>query len=430
MKKKFLSLLLVIFSLSAFAQRTQRYTISGYMKDSQSTESLISATVHNKIDMAGTSTNQYGFYSLTLPAGDVEIVYSYVGYNAQQHSFQLIRDTVINITLEGALHLQEVQITADRTARIQESTQMSSVNVPMAQIKSLPAFLGEVDVQKTLQLMPGIQSGGEGTSGLYVRGGGPDQNLILLDGVPVYNASHLFGFFSVFNADAINNMEVFKGGFPARYGGRVSSVLDINMKEGNMQKFSGEGSVGIVATKLTLEGPIWKDHTSFIVSGRRTYIDALATPFIALANKQNENEKFKAGYYFYDLTAKINHRFSAKDRIYLSAYMGDDKFFVWNETKHRSSYWEEDSETIDYGKSMTDGGIKWGNITAAFRWNHIFTPKLFGNTTLTYSRYRFNTSIKSTEEYRKYNSDDDELVNVHNFYEIQYNSGIQAGAAK
>jgi len=432
MKYLFLICLLIILSLNAFAQSTSKYTISGYMKDSQSSESLIGATVYNQASLAGTSTNQYGFYSLTLPAGSVELVYSYVGYNAQTCSFRLSRDTVINIALEGALHLQEVEITADRTSRIQETTQMSSVNVPIAQIKSLPAFLGEVDVLKTLQLMPGIQSGGEGTSGLYVRGGGPDQNLILLDGVPVYNASHLFGFFSVFNADAINNIEILKGGFPARYGGRISSVLDISMKEGNMQKFSGEGGIGIVSSKLTLEGPIWKDRTSFIVSGWRTYIDVLAAPFIAMANNQNENDKFKVGYYFYDLTTKINHRISANDRIYLSAYMGDDKFYVRNEFIHRGGgYWQDDNNEVR-GKSTMEGGLKWGNVTAAFRWNHIFTPKLFGNTTLTYSRYRFNTGTEVTEV--RYDVDDDvsppKPVTVREYFSIQYNSGIQDWSGK
>jgi hypothetical protein len=355
------------------------------MKDSLSTESLIGATVYNKADFAGTSSNQYGFYSLTLPAGDVELVYSHVGFNTQIRRFRLQRDTVIHMNLEGSVHLQEVTVTASRTDRIQERTQMSAINVPIAQIKSLPAFLGEVDLLKSLQLMPGIQSGGEGSSGLYVRGGGPDQNLILLDGVPVYNASHLFGFFSVFNADAINNVDVLKGGFPARYGGRISSVIDISMKEGNMQQFHGEGAVGIVATRMTLEGPVWKDHTSFIVSGRRTYIDLLAKPFIAMSNKANPDGKIDAGYYFYDLTAKINHRFSAKDRIYLSAYMGDDKFYA-----------NEDYQ-YDHYSNKYDAGLKWGNITGAFRWNHIFTPKLFSNTTVTYSRYRFHVNTESWE---------------------------------
>ena len=428
-----LLLLAALPAIGAFAQRTPRYTVSGFMTDGISAESLISATVYNKASMAGTSTNQYGFYSLTMPEGEVELVFSYVGYNTDTRRFYLGGDTVINMNLEGAVHLQELQVSANRTSRIQETAQMSAINVPIAQVKSLPAFLGEVDVLKTLQLMPGIQSGGEGTSGLYVRGGGPDQNLILLDGVPVYNVSHLFGFFSVFNADAINSMEIIKGGFPARYGGRVSSVLDINMKEGNMQKFGGEGSVGLVAAKLTLEGPIVKNRTSFIVSGRRTYIDALIAPVLAIANTQNENEKYTVGYYFYDLTAKINHRFSAKDRIYLSAYIGDDKFHAKEETK---------SEYADYyGKSSHKGifnaGIKWGNITSAFRWNHIFTNRLFGNTTITYSRFRFNmySDEKTTDEYTYYHNLPDgikpeKMRMSSSFTDMQYISGIHDWSAK
>jgi len=345
-----------------------------------------------------------------------------VGYNTQILGFHLLRDTVINVSLEGSLHLQEVEITAGRTSHVQERTQMSSVSVPIAQIKSLPAFLGEVDVLKVLQLMPGIQSGGEGASGLYVRGGGPDQNLILLDGVPVYNVSHLFGFFSVFNADAVNSMEILKGGFPARYGGRVSSVLDINLKEGNMQQFRGEGAVGIVSAKLTLEGPIIKDKTSFIVSGRRTYIDVLAAPFFAMANKQKEDENLKVGYYFYDLTAKINHRFSAKDRIYLSAYMGDDKFYVKQDYKHDRGYNE-------LYHSRGDAGIKWGNTIMAFRWNHIFTNRLFGNTTLTYSRYRFNTGSKN-EETTEYKNPGELPQKDYSFYDMQYISGIHDWSGK
>ncbi len=409
-------LLAIVPAVNIFTQNIpKKYTISGYMKDSLSTESLIGAAVYNKASFAGTSTNQYGFYSLTLPAGDMELVYSYVGFNTQTRHFHLQRDTVININLEGSVHLQEVTVTASRADRIQERTQMSAINVPIAQIKSLPAFLGEVDLMKALQLMPGIQSGGEGSSGLYVRGGGPDQNLILLDGVPVYNASHLFGFFSVFNADAINYVEVLKGGFPARYGGRVSSVIDINMKEGNMQQFHGEGAIGIVAARMTFEGPIWKDHTSFIVSGRRTYIDLLAKPFIARSNK-NSNDKFDVGYFFYDLTAKINHRFSAKDRIYLSAYMGDDKFYANEDYKY-------DGMSSKYSDKY-EAGLKWGNITGAFRWNHIFTPKLFGNTTVTYSRYRFYVDTESWETSDRWMEQEQKYAPYTEYYAGLYQSGI------
>lgn len=426
-KNIFIILIAWFLPCVVFAQNTsKKFTISGYMTDNQSTESLIGATVYNKVNLAGTSTNQYGFYSLTLPAGKVELAYSYVGYNTQTVSFQLHRDTVINISLEGSVHLQEVEITADRTSRIQETTQMSVVNLPVAQINSLPAFLGEADVLKVLQLMPGIQSGGEGSSGLYVRGGGPDQNLILLDGVPVYNVSHLFGFFSVFNADAINNVEIIKGGFPARYGGRVSSVLDMNMKEGNMQQFHGEGAVGVISAKLTFEGPIWKNRTSFIVTGRRTYLDALAARYFTKTDEQSD-----LGCYFYDLTAKFNHRFSEKDRIYLSAYMGDDKFHSFN----KDEYQVQRGFTIpDSIKTRSDSGLKWGNITAAFRWNHIFTNKLFGNTALTYSRYQFNmwNEYEKIHKHQKYDYEIDAIkwLTDHDLYDIRYNSLIEDCSGK
>ncbi len=413
----FIFLIITLSVSSIFGQNvTQRrpsgkYTVSGYMKDSLSTESMIGATVYNRSDMSGTSTNPYGFYSITLPAGEVDLVFSYVGYVTKQLSFTLAKDTVININLAGSVQLGEVEIVADgRGSRMHDRTQMSAVQVPIAQIKAIPAFLGETDILKVLQLMPGIQSGGEGSSGLYVRGGGPDQNLILLDGVPVYNASHLFGFFSVFNADAINNVELLKGGFPARYGGRVSSVIDINMKEGNMQKFHGEGAVGIVSAKMTFEGPVWKDRTSFIVSARRTYIDVLAAPFIARMSRDEPGLDVRGGYYFYDLTAKINHRLTAKDRIYLSAYMGTDKFWV-----------NVDEEDKSYDRTYltnNQSGLSWGNITAAFRWNRTVTNKLFVNTTLTYSRYRMDIFYKRKET---------ETIGQHKeqtYYGGDYRSGI------
>jgi hypothetical protein len=405
--------------LSVYSQ-TSKYTVSGYLKDSLSTEALIGAAIYNQVNKLGTATNQYGFYSLTLPAGNVELVFSYVGYGSSTQKFNLQKDTIINISLSSTEYLDEVEIVATKTASIQETTQMSAVNIPVSQIKSIPAFLGEVDVLKVLQLIPGIQSGSEGSSGLYVRGGGPDQNLMLLDGVPLYNVSHLFGFFSVFNADAINNVEIFKGGFPSYYGGRISSVVDINMKEGNMQKFHGEGSIGLVSSKLTLEGPVIKDKTSFIVSARRTYIDLLLKPIIASA-QNSSSEKVDLGYYFYDLTAKINHRFSAKDRIYLSLYMGDDKFYVENEYRNSG-----------VNKSEFDSKLLWGNMITAFRWNHLFSNKLFSNITVTYSRYRFLTEIESRETYERtdYSYDPPKTSVKTDYYGANYNSGINDWSAK
>jgi outer membrane cobalamin receptor len=419
--------LLVYFSFcwltlfQAFSVQAQKYTISGYVKDSLSSEALIGANIHNRLNLSGASANSYGFYSLTLPAGNVELMYSYVGYNTALQQFHLQKDTVINVYLGSSTYLQEVTVTTGKANRIQDITQMSAVTVPVAQIKALPALLGETDVMKVLQLMPGVQSGGEGTGGLYVRGGGPDQNLILLDGVPLYNVSHLFGFLSVFNADAINHVELFKGGFPARYGGRASSVVDVNMKEGNMQQFHGEGSIGLVSAKMAFEGPIIKDRTSFIVSARRTYIDLLLKPFIASQNK-NSNDKYDSGYYFYDVTAKINHRFSANDRIYLSLYMGDDKFYSENEYQDNSSR-----------KSENDSQLAWSNIVTAFRWNHIFTNKLFGNTTFTYSRYLFRTDMESWDTYEKWDDPFNPSVPPHmvtDYYAAKYNSGINDWSGK
>ena len=432
MTKKFWILLLFINLLSnSYAQNIRRYTISGYVRDSVSTENMIGAIVRNKINTAGTSTNSFGFYSLTLPEGEVELIYSYVGYNTKTISLNLRRDTVINVRLSGTLRLQEVIVTADRTSHIQERTQMSSISVPMAQIKSLPVFLGETDLVKVLQMKPGVQSGGEGNSGLYVRGGGPDQNLILLDGVPIYNISHLFGLFSVFNADAINNAEIIKGGFPARYGGRVSSVLDISMKEGNIQKFGAEGSIGYVSAKVVLEGPIVKEKTSFIVSGRRSHNNALANNLIShisLVDNVSNNEEGTTNYYFYDLTAKINHRFSANDHIYLSAYMGDDKYS--SQFRQESRY---TAQKIDYLRDYrTDNGLKWGNSAAALRWNHIFTPKLFSNTMLSYSRYRFQNW--SERDYKTETIDNNyippEKTNNRDYYEFIHNSGVQDWSIK
>ena len=379
MKKFFvLGMLFLVFGVKA----QQKYTISGFVQDAASGEQLLGVNVIWKDKMQGTTTNTYGFYSMTLPEGEVEIVYSYIGFKKVIKKIDLQNDVQMDVELSmSSAELSEVTIVGEET--VVDRTQTSVVEVPVQQIKSIPALLGEVDVLKAIQLLPGVQSGGEGSSGFYVRGGGPDQNLILLDGVPVYNASHLFGFFSVFNADAIKNVRLTKGGFPARFGGRLSSVLEIDMKEGNMKKIEGEGSVGIVASKLTLQGPIVKDKTSFIVSGRRTYIDLLAQPLIKSASEGNAS----GGYFFYDFNAKLNHKFSEKDRLYLSAYIGKDRFYVGEK------YTDE-----DYTSEM-DMGLNWGNVTSALRWNHLFSNKLFANTTLTYSRYLFDTSMEINDQY-------------------------------
>lgn len=406
---KTLYLLLIILSVFshrlACAQSAPRYTISGYVRDAKTSESLIGASVYNAENRLGTASNQYGFYSLTLPAGEITLTYSYIGYVKEKRTFLLDADTVIHMGFtEGATNLEAVTVSASGT---HNATQMSTISLSMKQIKKIPALAGEVDLMKAIQLLPGVQSGGEGGSGLYVRGGGPDQNLILLDGIQLYNVSHLFGFFSIFNADAVNSMDVIKGGFPARYGGRISSVVDISLKEGNMNEFHGEGAIGLISSKLTFEGPVWKDRTAFIVSARRTYIDILMFPYIRIESQNDSQSDYSLGYHFYDVTAKINHKISDNDRIYLSAYMGNDRYYSEEEFTRRGAY-------------LTESSLKWGNMAAMFRWNHIFTNRLFANTAVTYNKYRMITSMENT-----WNMDTDP-----SYHATEYNSELQDWAWK
>jgi len=410
--------LLLSATPAVFAQN--RATISGYVRDAASGEALIGATVVDVRSKKGTVTNTYGYYSITLPAGDsVRLLVTYIGYKPQGYDLLLQENVVQNILLAENATLQEVEVVAERYERIEERAQMSRIDIPIDQIKNVPALLGEKDVLKALQLLPGVSGGGEGQSGIYVRGGGPDQNLILLDGVPVYNASHLFGFFSVFNTDAIRDVSLVKGGFPARYGGRLSSVIEINMKEGNDQEFHGEGSIGIVASKLTLEGPIKKGRSSFIVSGRRTYIDILARPIITAALNADGTDGV-LGYFFDDVNAKVNYRLSDKDRLYLSFYTGRDKFY----SRIKEDYTYGPNESI-YSEDEFDAGFGWGNSTSALRWNHVFSPRLFANSTLTYSQYRFRTKL----EYNSFEREDGQTTR-EDINNVDYRSGINDWAAK
>lgn len=352
---------------------SQNYTISGYIKDKSNGESAIGANVYVKETMQGVSTNVYGFFSLTLPKGKYTFVCSYVGYINHVDTIILDQNIIRTIFLSPqGRDLSEIEIVAEKQDDNIQTTQMSSVQMDIAQIKKLPAFMGEVDVLKSIQLIPGVKSAGDGNSGFYVRGGGPDQNLILLDEATVYNAAHLFGFFSVFNGDAINNVNLIKGGMPAQYGGRLSSVLDISMKEGNSQKYQVDGGIGIIASRLTIQGPIKKDKASFIISGRRTYIDLLSKPYFKYGNP---NSDFAGtGYYFFDLNTKLNWQINEKNRLYLSGYFGRDVFSF------------KDAEAGFSAK------VPWGNATACLRWNHLFNSKLFSNTSLVFTNYDFSFS--------------------------------------
>jgi hypothetical protein len=375
-----------LFIITIQAQ-AQSHVLSGYVSEAGSKELLIGVNVYVPALKKGTTTNRYGFYSLTLPAGEHRIIYSFVGYAAQEARIELDKELIHNVSLKPSVELEGVEVRADRVEKISEMVQMSTIELPVSQVKDIPALLGEKDVFKALQLMPGVQSGTEGTSGLYVRGGGPDQNLIILDDATVYNANHLFGFFSLFNGDAIKSIELIKGGFPARYGGRLSSVVDMNMKDGNKETLRGAAGIGLISSRLVLEGPIKKDTASFLISGRRTYIDALTRPF--------QPKDTKVGYYFYDFTTKLNWDFGTRDKLYLSAYFGRDKFSFWDR----------------YGYSETEGGLYWENATATLRWNHLFSSRIFGNTSLIYSNYDMN--IYEEDKYKD------------SFWEMRYRSGIR-----
>jgi len=379
------ALLFLFFPL--FAQN--KYTVSGYIKDSLSGETLIGATISVNNKSKGVNSNQYGFYSITLPQGAYTVIVSFAGYTAKQLEVRLDSNLQLNVDLLQRSVLEEVVVYSRRRDANVRNSQMGKFDLTMAQIKSVPVIFGEVDILKTLQLLPGVRNAGEGNTGLYVRGGGPDQNLIMLDDAIVYNTGHLFGFFSIFNSDAIKNTSLIKGGMPAQYGGRLSSVLDVAMKEGNMKKFEVEGGLGAISSRISVQGPLQKDKASFIVSVRRTYIDVLIKPFIP-----KTSEFYGSGYYFYDLNTKVNYKFSEKDRLYLSGYFGRD-VFNFNNTNRAFK-----------------ANIPWGNATATLRWNHVFNKKLFANSTLVYNDYYFS------------------FAGSQNDFSIKLNSGIRDASAK
>lgn len=355
--------------------KLKKHSISGYFMDAHSKETLLGASVFIPEIKKGTSSNEYGFYSMTLPEGNYEITFSYIGYAPITKQFSLNQDMEFSPNLFLKNELNEVIITADEVTQRHTESQMSSNKLSMEKLKSMPVLMGERDVLKLVQLMPGIQSGSEGSTGLYVRGGGPDQNLLLLDGVPIYNVNHAFGFLSTLNGDAIKSAEIIKGGFPARYGGRLSSILDIRMKEGDMEKFHGDFSIGLVSGKLNLEGPIKKNKTSFNISARRTWLDAFTTP-IQKNIKRDDGYKEVFRYFFYDLNFKVNHKFSDKSRLYFSSYLGDDNLNFESEGS----------------SSKENGGMKWGNKIFSARWNYQISPKLFSNTTIYNTSYNFKFS--------------------------------------
>ncbi len=353
-----------------------RHTVSGYVKDIESGETLIGANVFLENDVSvGTVTNTYGFYSISLPEGVQSIAFSFLGYQTHVDTLTLSENTTLNVLLTQGIEMQEVVVSAiaDEDDENVQSTSMGRVSLPIEQVKILPALLGEVDILKTLQLLPGVSSAGEGSAGFYVRGGGADQNLVLLDEAVVYNSGHFLGFFSVFNSDAIKNTTLIKGGIPAVYGGRLASVVDIQMKEGNNQDFQGEGGIGLISSRLTLEGPIVKNKSSFLISGRRTYGFDLAQPLVKQTDFAGTN------YFFYDFNAKINYQFSQRDRVYLSGYFGRDVL------------------TLAQPGRDFEFKLPYGNATTTLRWNHLFNDKLFFNLSAIYNDYQFKAGFKQEE---------------------------------
>jgi len=332
----------------AFSQ--QKSTISGFIKDAETGEEIIGVSIFIKELRTGGITNVYGFYSITIPKGEYTVEYSSIGFLTQKIEIDLIQSIKRNIVLSPTtIELEQVVIKAEAADKNVKSAEMGVVKINPKDIKAIPVLFGEQDILKTIQLMPGVKSAGEGNSGFYVRGGGSDQNLILLDEAPVYNASHLLGFFSVFNSDAIKDVKLYKGNAPAEYGGRLSSVLDVKMNEGNSKRFSTSGGIGSISSRLTIEAPIVKDKGSFIISGRRTYADLFL-------NFSSDELQKNTTLYFYDLNMKANYRIGEKDRIFLSGYFGRDVFGFSDRMR-----------------------FDWGNMTTTLRWNHLFNDKLFLN---------------------------------------------------
>ncbi len=390
----------------------QKYNVHGFVVRKNNGESLIGASVYESSNWLGVTTNNFGYYNLNLEKGEVIINCSYVGFHSIQHRFNLDRDTMINFELVENALISEVPVVSFVTPEGINSSRNSTINLPVEQIRKVPAFLGEVDVARTLQLLPGINGGSEGVSGLYVRGGGSDQNLFLLDDVPVYNISHLFGFFSVFNEDAINKVTVTKGGFPARYGGRLSSVVDVRLKDGNNSAIHGTVSLGMMSSKLALDGPVYNENTTFSLSFRRSYYD-----LVSYLLQQSTNAR--TSFYFYDSNAKITHKINDKNRLFVSFYSGRDKVYTkYNFQKIRNpNQPEEGDEQLDIND---ENYSSWGNTVASFRWNTIYSNKLFSNISLAYSNYTYSVGY---EEHFVTESD-------WNYFEQKYYSGIKDGMAK
>ncbi len=419
---KYLCLFLALcMGLGAAAQSRRTATVSGYITDGQSGETLIGAGAlvegGDTRSQTGAVTNVYGYYTLTIPRGAVRIQYSYVGYESLTMELDLQRDTAVNVVLTPAAEIKESVVVAQRDAGIQ-SSYLGAVDVPIAQIQNTPVLFGEADVLKAIQMMPGVQGGNEGFTGLYVRGGGPDENLVMLDGVPIYNVDHMLGILSVFQTEAVKKVTLYKGSFPARYGGRVSSIVDIRTNDGNMKETHGVIGVGALTEKFHLEGPILKDKLSYSISARGLHT-LLYDPLIRLALKKNHAY---ANYFFYDVSGKVTWRLSDKDRFFLGGYSGLDRMGIQFQNDINNYDWDEENQATITRKAVfrTDMNIGWGNNVASLRWNHIFNNRLFANTTVSFNRYKMLMHMGMKEELG---------ADMYRF-DVDYNSGIRDWSGK
>lgn len=398
-------------------RKPKQVTVSGFVRDKRSAESLIGASVYEAHSRVGTASNNFGFFSLTLPPGNITIRSSYIGYTSHQHILNgLERDTVLAIELEPSASLQEVVITGQSNDKQSVlSTQMGALEINQQTIRSTPVMFGEADIIKTLQLTPGVSAGTEGTAGMYVRGGNVDENLFLIDGNPVYQINHIGGIFSAFNPEAISGMDFFKSGFPSRYGGRLSSVVDVHTKEGNMKEYHGSASIGLISGNLNFEGPIIKDRTSFNIGLRRTWLDVLSAPAIAIANKitKKDGTRLRARYAFHDLNLKVNHIFNDRSRMYLSLYNGNDVL------KGGSTDFPDQDSDNNYNYD-SDVSLRWGNIMATAGWTYVFNNRLFGKVSGVFTRY--HSRLRNTEHDVVGNEGDEDYSD--SFRENETNTGI------
>ncbi len=398
-------------------RKPKQVTVSGFVRDKRSAESLIGASVYEAHSRVGTASNNFGFFSLTLPPGDITIRSSYIGYTSHQHILNgLERDTVLAIELEPSASLQEVVITGQSNDKQSVlSTQMGALEINQQTIRSTPVMFGEADIIKTLQLTPGVSAGTEGTAGMYVRGGNVDENLFLIDGNPVYQINHIGGIFSAFNPEAISGMDFFKSGFPSRYGGRLSSVVDVHTKEGNMKEYHGSASIGLISGNLNFEGPIIKDRTSFNIGLRRTWLDVLSAPAVAIANKitKKDGTRLRARYAFHDLNLKVNHIFNDRSRMYLSLYNGNDVL------KGGSTDFPDQDSDNNYNYD-SDVSLRWGNIMATAGWTYVFNNRLFGKVSGVFTRY--HSRLRNTEHDVVGNEGDEDYSD--SFRENETNTGI------